>query len=360
MKGIFAFSFLDRYGDVIISKGGQIPLMPASNMKILTGYAAYRILGRDYHFSTEFRREDDTVEVSGDPSPLLQGLDLNHIVQALSDGKPVRNVVFNSDRLDSRPYHPSWELEDRKFTYQAKITPFSVNEGSVPRGKGPFEVSSLSDPHGTQHKPARNPLKTFERSICSLSEDLAKKTDSLGNSDTALHAESISQVISHMETVSCNFSAEVLQKYLGHKTTKKKGSWKNGPQAVVDLLNKMGLDTDGIAVADGSGLSRMNLLKTDLLASLIHNISQSGDGDFLKLLPAPGSGTLSKRLAVVSQFGIHAKTGSIGHCASLTGYMEKPQVSFSIMINNSTEPGSVLTDRIDSFIENFIKRRLQI
>lgn len=360
MKGILAFTFLDRYGNVIISKGGQMPLMPASNMKILTGYAAYRILGKDYRFSTQFQKENDTVKVSGDPSPLLNGPDLEHIVQTLSNGnKPVQNVVFESCKVDSRPYHPSWEIEDRKFTYQAKITPFSINEGSVPRGKGSVVVSSLTDPHGTQHKPSRNPLKTFERIICSLSEESLKKGYSNEKSDLVAHSEDLSQVISHMETVSCNFTAEVLQKYLGDKITGKKGTWKNGPKAVTGLLNEMGLDTDGIAIADGSGLSRMNLLKTDLLADLIHQIIQSGTEDFLKLLPCPGTGTLVRRLAGISHLGIRAKTGSIGHCASLTGYMEKPQISFSIMINNSTDPGPDLTKQIDSFIEKFVKIRVK-
>ena len=73
MKGIFAYTFLDRYGNTIVSQNGQLPLMPASNMKIVTGYAAYRTLGKDFKFKTSFTDEGSKLSVSGDPTPLLDG-----------------------------------------------------------------------------------------------------------------------------------------------------------------------------------------------------------------------------------------------------------------------------------------------
>ena len=357
MKGIFAYTFLDRHGKTIASQNGQMALMPASNMKIVTGYAAYRTLGKDFKFRTSFSIEGGTVNVKGDPTPLLSGPELQGIVGSIAPkGMPAEKVNLMSEAIDSRPYVPSWEIEDRKYTYQAKITPFSINEGSIPRGSVEVDFSKLVNPHGPEHKPSRNPIKLFEQAI-SLASRVGGQID-VPNSGTGRveHIENLTEVISHMETVSCNFTAELLQKYIGHKETGKKGSWSNGPKAVIGFLKKLGLDTEGIAIVDGSGLSRMNLLKTDFLAGLIHNISQSGDREFLNLLPSPGKGTLSKRLENLSHLGIHAKTGSIGYCASLTGYMEKPGVSFSIIINHSTEPGKDLPVRIDSFLGEMARK----
>ena len=356
MKGIFAYTFLDRYGNTLWSENGHLPLMPASNMKIVTGYAAYKTLGKDFSFKTSFAHEGSKLSVSGDPTPLLDGPAISRLMGQLS-GNDVNftEVAYSNSPIDSMPYLPSWELEDRKYTYQSRITPFSVNEGSVPRGKALPEISQLVNPHGSEHRPSRNPMKLLESAIRSAASKPWKNV--AGNvQEQVWHYESLPEVISHMETVSCNFSAEILQKYVGHHSSGKKGSWRNGTRAILNFLNKLNLDTEGIAIADGSGLSRMNLLKTDLLASLIHAIRENGDIEFLQLLPSPGNGTLKNRLTDLANLGIHAKTGSIGHCASLTGFMVKPEVSFSIIINNSTDPGQDLPVQIDSFLAEMAKK----
>ena len=356
MKGIFAYTFLDRYGNTIASQNGQMPLMPASNMKLVTGYAAYRTFGKDFKFKTTFTDEGSKLSVSGDPTPLLDGPTISKIIGEIS-GKNVNftEIAFSNSPIDSMSYLPSWELEDRKYTYQSRVTPFSVNEGSVPRGKGSPDISRLVNPHGSEHRPSRNPMKLLESAI--MSAALSVSREDTGNvQNRAIHSESLADVISHMETVSCNFSAEILQKYMGHSSTGKKGNWRNGTKAILNFLNKLNLDTEGIAIADGSGLSRMNLLKTDLLASLIHKIMENKDNEFLQLLPSPGTGTLQKRLLDLSNLGIHAKTGSIGYCASLTGFMGKSEISFSIIINNSTDPGQDLPVQIDAFLNEMVKK----
>ena len=357
MKGIFAYTFLDRNGNSIASQNGQMPLMPASNMKLITGYAAYRTLGKDFKFKTSFTEEGSKLLVSGDPTPLLDGPAIRKIMGEIS-GKKVNfnEIEFNNPSIDSVNYLPSWALEDRKYTYQSRITPFSVNEGSVPKGKGSPDISRLVNPHGSEHRPSRNPMKLLESAIMSAALSVSREEASNNAQDQAIHWESLADIISHMETVSCNFSAEILQKYMGHNFTGKKGSWRNGTKAILNFLNKLNLDTEGITIADGSGLSRMNLLKTDLLASLVHAIRENEDSEFLKLLPSPGAGTLQKRLSDLSNLSIHAKTGSIGYCASLTGYMEKSEISFSIIINNSTDPGQDLPVQIDAFLTEMVKK----
>ena len=356
MNGIFACTFLDRSGNTLKSENGHLLLMPASNMKLITGYAAFNILGKRFKFNTVFSREEDALTVTGDPSPLLSGPDIRHIIRHVSNnGRGISKITFHSEAIDSMNYAPTWEIGDREFTYQAKITPFSVNEGCKPRGTVPLDLDKLVDAHASGNMPTRNPLKLFEASILKASREIAAENDFRETSDTFDHTEEIRDLISHMETVSCNFTAEILQKYLGNRETGRRGTWKNGQKAILGFLKKLHLDTDGIAIVDGSGLSRLNLLNTDILASLVHTIADSGDSEFLDLLPNPGKGTLSNRLQSLTSLGLHAKTGSIGYCASLTGYIEKQQISFSMIINNSTEPSSILTKRIDSFLEKTVR-----
>ena len=355
MKGILSYSFLDRYGNTLAAKEEELPLMPASNMKIVTGFTAYKLLGRNFEFKTDFKKENGTVKVTGDPTPLLSGPDLKKIIQDLSiREKEINRVLFQSNAIDPYTCAPSWKIGDRKFAYQAKITPFSLNEGCVME-RADSDLSHLVNPHDDGSKPLTDPVKNFSKAFIRNSSGLNGSPQSKYGAIQAEHREKLIDVIKHMETVSCNFTAEILLKYIGHKTTGRKGSWKNGPVAVMDFLKDLGLDTSELVIVDGSGLSRMNLLNTQFLSNFIHKIKQSDESDFLNLLPSPGIGTLTGRLEELSSRGVHAKTGSIGYCSSLSGYIEKPGISFSIIVNNSTEGEERLPQLIDDLLVKMVK-----
>ena len=50
-------------GEAVYEKNPRLPLMPASNMKVITSAAAFETLGRDFSFSTEIGYAGDRLVV---------------------------------------------------------------------------------------------------------------------------------------------------------------------------------------------------------------------------------------------------------------------------------------------------------
>lgn len=353
MPGIISYQFLDRDGNVLSSNNSNTLLMPASNMKIVSGFSAYRILGRNYVFKTDFSVAGEKLIVSGDPTFLLNGPRLLELAKAIGEkASGVKEIILDTSCMDSKPYGDSWFIGDRKYTYQSKISPFSVNEGSFAGRE--TDLDQLTDPHAEKLKPVGNQLKFFAESLWKALGFSGKPVYRTGKRIQGKQVFSyevpLVDLIRHIETVSCNFSIEVLTKLISHKVDGRRGTWNRSLKMIYGVLKQLGFNTAELRIKDGSGLSRLNLLTTGFLSTLVHRIQISGDRDFLKLLPAPGEGSLKTRLGNFKERGLHAKTGSIEYCASLTGFIERDQVSFSIIINHSEIPDELLPAKIDEIL----------
>lgn len=353
MPGIVSYQFLNSNGEIISNQNPDMLLMPASNMKIVSGYGAYSILGRDYLFNTDFSIKGNTLQVSGDPTFLLSGPKLQEICNRIRERNPhIERLVLDTSCIDSKPYGSSWMIGDRKYTYQSKISPFSVNEGSIPPDLSDLE--GLNDPHGEKMKPAQNQVKFFSQVLwkgLGLDGEAKYSTGKIEETTPVFtYSTRLEEVLTHIESVSCNFSIEVLTKLLSHKLDGKTGTWKRSIKAIYGVMKNLGLNIDEIKIEDGSGLSRLNLLSTGFLSNLIYRISRSDDSEFIKLLPQTGIGTLQKRLHDLDELSIHAKTGSIEYCSSLSGYVDKLGISFSVIINHFTEKDENLPNVVDEII----------
>ncbi|MHB1813032.1 MAG: D-alanyl-D-alanine carboxypeptidase [Thermoplasmataceae archaeon] len=358
MPGIVAYTFLDKDGNVISSKNSEILLTPASNLKIVSAYISYKILSRDFLFKTFFKVKDGILYVYGDPTPLLDGQKLEEIGEDLVyDSTNINKIILDTSVLDSKFYGKGWSMDNNNFPYQTKISPFSVNEGCVPLNKGPFDLHDLNDVHNRLTIPVKNQSGFFARCLWKsikgnykVSYGLDTKNSEIEEQGGIAFTQSIKDLIKHIETYSCNFSAEILTKYLSHFVYNRMGNWKDSTSFILEYLGKMGFDESELAIVDGSGLSRLNLLSTNFLASFIYKIQQNGDNEFIDLLPKPGLGTLSNRLKELSEFGINAKTGSLSYCSSLTGFSRKHGISFSIIVNNSKDKPEDLTAEVDGIL----------
>ncbi len=97
---------------------------------------------------------------------------------------------------------------------------------------------------------------------------------------------------------------------------------------------------EGAVMADGSGLSRLNLVTSRQLARLLHVMASSPYyADFSESLPIMSiDGTLSRRLKGSRASGlIRAKTGTMAGVRSLSGYLttyNNDNLIFSIISNN--------------------------
>ena len=69
-KATFGVSVRDlSTGAVTVDVAGWQPLLPASNMKMLTTGAALHVLGADFAFETRLLRDGDKLTVKGDGDP---------------------------------------------------------------------------------------------------------------------------------------------------------------------------------------------------------------------------------------------------------------------------------------------------
>ncbi|MDH3455239.1 MAG: D-alanyl-D-alanine carboxypeptidase/D-alanyl-D-alanine-endopeptidase [Gemmatimonadota bacterium] len=153
-----------------------------------------------------------------------------------------------------------------------------------------------------------------------------------------------------------NWFAEMLLKTLG-KEIADTGSWRAGLEVERRfLIDSVGIDSAAFALSDGSGLSSGNLLSPRAIVQLLAYMQRHPVGTaFVDALPRAGQrGSLLDRFRGTPLDGrVVAKTGSIFHVNTLSGYVARPDGKtwiFSVMANNHAAPYADMLARIDSIV----------
>ena len=138
------------------------------------------------------------------------------------------------------------------------------------------------------------------------------------------------------DKVSQNLHAEMLLRAVA-KARRGMGSRQAGLEELTAFLAEAGVETDGLRIQDGSGLSRLNLVKPRAVVALLQHMYKQPE--WMGLLPVGGEdGTLSGRFGSTAAAGrIHAKTGTLSHVSALSGYAQRRSGAvrtFSILVNN--------------------------
>jgi D-alanyl-D-alanine carboxypeptidase/D-alanyl-D-alanine-endopeptidase (penicillin-binding protein 4) len=169
--------------------------------------------------------------------------------------------------------------------------------------------------------------------------------DLTGGTVLAVVSTPLSEVLLRCNADSENLFAEALVKRMGREVSGEPGSWANGTAVIRMVLSqRVGVErTAATVVADGSGISRENLISPATLTRLL-DVMASDDAlreHYLSSLAQPGSGTLRQRFSgnrLKNQ--LHAKSGFINGVRTLSGYVVDPDsdrtVAFSVMVNNIT------------------------
>jgi D-alanyl-D-alanine carboxypeptidase/D-alanyl-D-alanine-endopeptidase (penicillin-binding protein 4) len=114
-----------------------------------------------------------------------------------------------------------------------------------------------------------------------------------------------------------------------------------------------GVEPDGFKLADGSGLSRHNLLTPETLVTVLDAMQRdTAFTVFYNSMPVAGvDGTLKSRMkGTPAEGNVRAKTGSIGAARTLSGYVttaDGERLIFSVMANNWTTPSEAVLSVID-------------
>jgi D-alanyl-D-alanine carboxypeptidase/D-alanyl-D-alanine-endopeptidase (penicillin-binding protein 4) len=134
-----------RSGTVLYSHNARKPLLPASNMKIVTTAAALHYLGPDFEYRTKVGRQNGALVVIGSGDPLLgdqstdnrygrpAGWIFERIVQALrTQGiSEVNDVIVDTTVFDEERVHPSWHPRDYNKWYACEICGLNYNDNYI-------------------------------------------------------------------------------------------------------------------------------------------------------------------------------------------------------------------------------------
>ncbi|GAA2249852.1 D-alanyl-D-alanine carboxypeptidase/D-alanyl-D-alanine-endopeptidase [Herbiconiux moechotypicola] len=326
-------------GEVLFDRSGSTFARTASVMKVLTSAAALAVLGSAYQVPTTVVKganPGEVVLVGGGDITLASGssniytgsasmLDLADQVNAAWNADPstagtaITSIVLDAGAFSGDRWQPSWNRKELYDGYSSEVTALQVD--------------------GDRASPSSNVSERSENAVLSAGEAFA---DALGASGATLTegvapagAAQLGQVLSApVGTMipdallrSDNTEAEMLARLVAIELGV--GSDFAALQtAIPQALARYGLDTSGLVIADGSGLSDDNGVSPDFLTELFVKI-QAGEGELAIIrdgLPVAGvSGTLAGRFTDSPAAGsVIAKTGWIDTGYTLAGIVNAP------------------------------------
>ena len=340
-------------GDVLFDRGGDQPVAPASVLKVITAAAAVTVLGPERTFATEVRQGENTSQIflvaGGDPtltqeagssesvyrdSASLEALALQTMetLTAASEGETpsiselvVDTTLWNQD--DS--WDDSWATSARSNGYLSRVHPLQLDGDRAnaavamsPRGNNP--ALRAANAFVAELKAAGNSARQVSVSFAAHDQD-AEVVASVESAPVSVWVE-------YLLKESDNTLAEVLARHVSLELGFD-GSAASINEAMAVALQDYGLDLEGVTIRDGSGLSALNQVTPEYVASLLAAIFQSQGplGDLREALPLAGiDGSLDDRFVgdnSVAAGQVSAKTGSISGTRSLAGYIQSEDTS---------------------------------
>jgi D-alanyl-D-alanine carboxypeptidase/D-alanyl-D-alanine-endopeptidase (penicillin-binding protein 4) len=237
--------------------------------------------------------------------------------------------------------------------------------GTLPLDAEPVsEVRTVEDPAGYAARVFEELLA--ERGVAVL-DSLPKGTSALPPNAIVIArhlSDSLAASIRNFLKVSDNLTGEQLVKAIGARAAGPPGDYDNGLAAERRFLaEEVGIDTTAMVLADGSGVSRYNLVTAGQIVALLAYMAGRADlaPAFLAALPAAGvDGTLEDRMrGTVAERAVRAKTGSLSGVSALSGYVSTAggeRLAFSLLMEffpGSVAPRRAVQDSIAAALAGF-------
>jgi D-alanyl-D-alanine carboxypeptidase/D-alanyl-D-alanine-endopeptidase (penicillin-binding protein 4) len=141
--GVEVLRLGDKAGDsvALFKHDSDIPLMPASNLKLVTTSAALEKLGPNFKFRTVLAKRGNDLILIGDGDPTFGdgeamrrvGWDITTVYKQWIDLLKKQNVssigsVYIDDSVfDQTFYHPNWDPKERLKEYRAEVSGMNLN-----------------------------------------------------------------------------------------------------------------------------------------------------------------------------------------------------------------------------------------
>ena len=165
-----------------------------------------------------------------------------------------------------------------------------------------------------------------------------------------------SSIASHTLKPSQNLYTEIILRTLGKLTSVSSSQTDEEAGLIVvrNFLRQAGANERDLALNDGSGLSRNDMITANATVQLLTYMSKHKYfAQFRDALPIAGvDGTLRTRMrGTPAEGNLRAKTGSLSSVASLSGYVTTAageHLVFSMMLNNYPDAAALRRDSIDA------------
>jgi D-alanyl-D-alanine carboxypeptidase/D-alanyl-D-alanine-endopeptidase (penicillin-binding protein 4) len=324
---------------------GDGSFVPASTTKVLTAAAVLEALGPDHRFTTSVVRgagpRDVVLVGGGDPylaskpatgseAATLYPQRADLVTLAVRTAQAVRNaasevgqsprvrVRFDDSLFAGPTASPGWREDYVPDDIVSPITALMADGGREEDGFRRYDDPSL----GTAQVFA---AALQEAGLRVVGRPQRVQADPGAAVLASAESAPLSDVVERVLDVSDNEGAEVLAHHAGLAIVGE-GSFDAGARATIDVLDSWGVDTSGVVLHDGSGLSRRNLVTaTAMLGTLRRAASDEGEQvrAVITGLPVAGfTGSLAYRFddaAAVALGVTRAKTGTLTGVHSLAG-----------------------------------------
>lgn len=373
-----------RTDEPIVAINPTVPLLPASNTKLVTAARAFAELGPAYQFETTLHAVGEIRDghligdlvLTGRGAPDLSQADLMTLADEIATSgieTVAGELVVDASAFDRESLGPGWTWDDGQFAYGAKSTPLAVErntvditishrsdsvtvnaspkseivriesnvetgpserlevykkrasevilvEGEIPQGETTVEASPVDDPMMHASSLLRDALEANAVNIDGWTRIEHDPVETDGVPCAAVESAPLSTLVRDMLVNSDNFVAEQLARTVALEL-EGQGSWGIWEEHADAFLADRG--SDAVRLCDGSGISRYNLLSAASVSAVLEwTLGQSWSEQYRQSLPLAGTeGTVENRLADVS-VPVRAKTGTLTGVRTLSGYVE--------------------------------------
>lgn len=309
--------------DLLYQHNPQLKMIPASITKLVTASTAIDVLGINYKFKTETYTDDNDFKdgiingnlyLKGYGDPDLNSGDIVYLARLISERNITAitgNIIYDESYFDDQRYGIA-----------------NYYSGDTHQNYWPYISAINLDKNGGGYDPAFSAASLLFENLIALNIRIdgiviAGVTPSASN-EVAYVSHSLFEVLARMNKESDNHSAITVFKVIGAKYDSPPGSISKGESAVVDFLTSIGNPRNIFEILEGSGLSRFNVVNSDLYVRLLkymYDDVKSFDTFYGSLAIAGKDGTLRNRMiGTEAENNIHGKTGTLNSVSSLTGY----------------------------------------
>lgn len=326
----------------------DLPLMPASTTKLLTATAVLKALGPEARFTTSVTRQGSRVFLVGGGDPQLTTGNVPGSANASlarlarqtarvlrADGVTEVRLRYDDSLFAPPTVQPYWRKDFLKIGVVAPITALMADAGRLQAPASPRSP----DPAATAAQSFAGLLEQRGISVA----DPVQPARAQGSQIAFVTSPPLADLVEHMLLVSDNTEAEVLAHHAGLEVVGEP-TFAGGAKATLQVLRDLGVNTAGLVINDGSGLSRANRISPAQLLAVLRGAIQTDPDALWPIytgLPVAGfDGSLAARFttpaAAAARGAAAGKTGTLTGTSTLAGLVvdrDGQLLTYAVMTN---------------------------